>query len=38
MERFPGSQDEVHSGQVLVAYLLESEKYKQAREALPYAL
>lgn len=38
MERFPGFQDEVHSCQVLVAYLLELEKYKQAREALPYAL
>ena len=37
MERFPGFQDEAHSCQ-LVAYLLELEKYKQAREALPYAL
>jgi len=28
----------VHNCQVLVAYLLELEKYKQAREAFPYVL
>jgi len=38
MSRFPGFKDEPHSSNVLGIYLLGVERYKKAKEVLPYAL